>query len=430
MNWKDELKPFFYIFGAFLTIYFLPVGYQRFNNAIFEGLYLVKWYAREHFLLCLIPALFIAGAIAVFVSQDSVLKYFGSGANKILSYSVASVSGTVLAVCSCTILPLFAGIYKKGAGIGPATTFLYSGPAINVLAIVLTARVLGFEMGAARAVFSIIFGIIIGLIMSFIFKDKKEDEKKDNTAVYYNTRPLYQTAVYFASLVGILVFTNWGRPIEEDGLWYFVFLNKWKITLFFFLLMCYSLYKWLKASAVEIFFIIFVPLLFWFTFGSYEVAMTAGILVLSVVLLKEKDNELGSWLEQTWSLAKMIIPLLFYGVFAAGFFLGRPGYEGIIPSDWVKFAVGGNSIFANFFASIVGAFMYFATLTEVPILQGLMGSGMGKGPALALLLSGPALSLQSMLILNKIMGSRKTVVYVSLVVIMSSVVGWFYGMFF
>lgn len=430
MNWKDELKPFLYILGAFLFIYFLPVGYQRFNNAIFEGMYLVKWYAREHFLLCLIPALFIAGAIAVFVSKDSVLKYFGSGANKILSYSVASVSGTVLAVCSCTILPLFAGIYKKGAGIGPAATFLYSGPAINVLAIVLTARVLGFEMGAARAVFSIIFGIIIGLIMSFIFKDKKEDEKKNNTAVYYNTRPLYQTAVYFASLIGILVFTNWGRPIEEDGLWYFVFLNKWKITLFFFLLMCYSLYKWLKASAVEIFFIIFVPLLFWFTFGSYEVAMTAGILVLSVVLLKEKDNELGSWLEQTWSLAKMIIPLLFYGVFAAGFFLGRPGYEGIIPSDWVKFAVGGNSIFANFFASIVGAFMYFATLTEVPILQGLMGSGMGKGPALALLLSGPALSLQSMLILNKIMGSRKTVVYVSLVVIMSSVVGWFYGMFF
>jgi uncharacterized membrane protein YraQ (UPF0718 family) len=227
-----------------------------------------------------------------------------------------------------------------------------------------------------------------------------------------------------------LVFANWGKPIEEEGLWYFVFLNKWKITLFFFLLMCYSLYKWLKASAVEIFFMIFVPLLFWFMFGSYEVAMTAGILVLSVVLLKEKDNELGSWLEQTWSLARMIIPLLFYGVFAAGFFLGRPGYEGIIPSDWVKFAVGGNSIFSNFFASIVGAFMYFATLTEVPILQGLMGSGMGKGPALALLLSGPALSLQSMLILNKIMGSRKTVVYVSLVVIMSSVVGWFYGMFF
>lgn len=430
MNWKEEIKPFFYLLIIFLVVYFLPVGYKRFDNAIFEAMYLVKWYAREHFLLCLIPALFIAGAIAVFISQDSVLKYFGSQANKFISYSVASVSGTVLAVCSCTILPLFAGIYKKGAGIGPAITFLYSGPAINVLAIVLTARVLGFEIGAARAIFSIIFGIIIGLIMSFIFKDEGQNNKKNDISVSYDSRPLYQTAIYFASLVGILVFANWGKPIEEKGFWYFTFLNKWKITLFFFLVLCYSLYKWLKASFMEVLFIFGSSLILFVLFGNYEIAMTGGILSLSVVLIREKDNELGSWIEQTWSLAKMIIPLLFYGVFAAGFFLGRPGHDGIIPSQWVNMAVGGNSLFSNFFASIVGAFMYFATLTEVPILQGLMGSGMGKGPALALLLSGPALSLQSMLILKKVMGTKKTFVYVSLVIFMSAVVGWFYGMFF
>ncbi len=431
MNWKDELKSFIYLATAFVIIYFLPVGSNRFDNALFEGLYLIKWYAREHFLLCLVPALFIAGAIAVFVSQNSVLKYFGAKANKMISYSVASVSGTILAVCSCTVLPLFAGIYKKGAGIGPAIAFLYSGPAINVLAIVLTARVLGLEMGIARAVGAIVFSVVIGLIMSFIFKDEEKDDTKTQTILNFTSqRPLKYTAVYFASLVGILVFANWGKPVEENGIWYLIFSLKWKLTSISFIVLLFSLYKWFGARLKEILFILITPFIFWAISKSYELAMTSGVFALSIVLLKEKDNELGGWLEQTWSLAKMIIPLLFYGVFAAGFFLGRPGYEGIIPSKWISLAVGGNSFFSNFFASIVGAFMYFATLTEVPILQGLMGSGMGKGPALALLLAGPALSLQSTLVLKKIMGTKKTITYVTLVVIISTIVGWIYGRFF
>ncbi len=431
MNWKDELKPFIYLAAVFIGIYFMPVGLNRFDNAIFEGLYLIKWYAREHFLLCLVPAVFIAGAIAVFVSQDSVLKYFGAKANKVLSYSVASVSGTVLAVCSCTVLPLFAGIYKKGAGIGPAITFLYSGPAINVLAIVLTARVLGLEMGIARAVGAIVFSVVIGLIMSFIFKDEKKDNTKTQTIVNsVSQRPLKYTAVYFASLVGILVFANWGKAVEESGIWYVIFSLKWKFASISFIILLFSLYKWFGAGLKDILFILITPFVFWTLSKSYELAMTSGVFALSIVLLKEKDNELGGWLEQSWSLAKMIIPLLFYGVFFAGFFLGRPGYEGIIPSEWIKWVVGGNSLFSNFFASIVGAFMYFATLTEVPILQGLMGSGMGKGPALALLLAGPALSLQSMLVLKKIMGAKKMITYVTLVVVMSTIVGWIYGRFF
>lgn len=430
MNLKDEIKPFLYIVGLFLFVYFLPIGYKRFDNAVFEAMYLVKWYAREHFLLCLVPALFIAGAIASFVSQQSVLRYFGGETKRFLSYSVASVSGTVLAVCSCTILPLFAGIYKKGAGIGPAITFLYSGPAINILAIVLTARVLGFEMGVARAVGAIFFGIIIGIIMSYIFKDEIKNHGTIKIRQNISQRPLYQTSVYMISLAGILVFANWAKPIEEGGLWYLVFLNKWKLTLLSFLLMNYSLYRWFGASFKKVFLITIVPLLFFFISGSYEIAVVSGVGVLSAVLLAERDNELGIWLEQTWSLAKMIIPLLFYGVFAAGFFLGRPGNEGVIPSQWISWAVGGNSLFSNFFASIVATFMYFATLTEIPILQGLVGSGMGKGPALALLLSGPALSLQSILVLRSIMGTKRTVVYVSLVVLFSTLAGWIYGMIF
>ena len=168
MNWKKEWKSFAIITAVFLGVFYMPVGNSRFDYAVFESLHLVKWYAREHVLLCLVPAFFIAGAIAVFISQESVMRYLGAGANKVLAYGIASVSGNVLAVCSCTVLPLFAGIYRMGAGLGPAATFLYSGPAINVLAIVLTARVLGLEMGIARAVGAIVFSIIIGLFMHII----------------------------------------------------------------------------------------------------------------------------------------------------------------------------------------------------------------------------------------------------------------------
>lgn len=390
MNWKTEAKKFAIIIAVFAGCFYLPVGVGRFNNAVTESLHLVKWYAREHVLLCLVPAFFIAGAISVFVSQASVMKYLGAKANKVLAYSVASVSGTILAVCSCTVLPLFAGIYKMGAGLGPATAFLYSGPAINVLAIILTARVLGLELGIARAVGAIVFSIVIGLVMHLIYR-KEEAEKANGQMAMPDSeapRPLIQNAVYFASMVGILIFANWSRPTTDSGSWFLIYSAKWIITGIFLAVLCFTIVRWFKKE------------------------------------------QLGQWVEATWSFTKQILPLLFIGVVIAGFLLGRPDTEGIIPSGWVIKAVGGNSLWANLFASVAGAFMYFATLTEVPILQGLIGAGMGKGPALALLLAGPALSLPNMLVIRSVMGTQKTIVFVLLVIVMATISGIIFGAFF
>jgi len=435
MDWRKEWKPLLAIVAAFLGMFFLPVGAPRFDNAVFEALQLVKWYAREHVLLCLVPAFFIAGAIGVFVSQASVMKYLGPRANKVLAYGVASVSGTVLAVCSCTVLPLFAGIYKMGAGIGPASAFLYSGPAINVLAIVLTARILGPQMGVARAVGAVLFSIVIGLLMHIIYRKEELDKAAAQMAMPEAevTRPLWKTATYFFVMVAILVFANWGKPVEQVGVWYAIYAQKWLVTsllsvAFGIVLVAWFNMAWWKVLAVAVPAAIvglvaprfvpreFVPVL----------AFAAGSIGLGVITSLEKD-EVGDWFSSSWDFAKQILPLLLFGVLVAGFLLGRVGHEGVIPSEWVSAAVGGNSLRANFFASFAGAFMYFATLTEVPILQGLMGSGMGKGPALALLLAGPALSLPSMLVLSGIMGWRKTVVFVTLVVVMATLSGVLYG---
>jgi len=384
-----EWKKFFYILAAFLACFYLPVESLRFNNAIFEALVLVKWYAREHVLLCLVPAFFIAGAISVFVSQASVMKYFGAKASKLLSYSVASVSGTILAVCSCTVLPLFSGIYKRGAGLGPAVAFLYSGPAINVLAIILTARILGWQLGLARAIGAVAFSVIIGLLMHLIFLKEERARHANgdfNVSEIKETRSLGKTVLYFASMVAFLVFANWGKPLEGDhGIWSIIYQYKWWIAGFSLAGLVVMLFKWFKK------------------------------------------DELKEWTGATWGFALQILPLLLGGVLVSGFLLGRVGHEGVIPSKFIVMLVGGNSLWANFFSSIVAAFMYFATLTEVPILQGLMNSGMGKGPALALLLAGPALSLPSMLVLRSIMGTKKTVVYVSLVVAMATISGMVYG---
>ncbi len=389
MSLKTEGKKFLLIIAVFLFIYFLPIGAARFDNAIMQSLILIKWYAREHVLLCLVPAFFIAGAISVFVSQASVMKYLGAKANKFIAYGVASVSGTILAVCSCTVLPLFAGIWRMGAGLGPACAFLYSGPAINVLAIILTARILGFQLGLARAVGAIAFSVIIGLLMHFIYR-KEEIQKADNATAFPEdgkNRPLWQNSLYFASMVAVLVFANWAKPIQQGGAWAAVYSVKWIIT------------------AVSL----------------------AALFVFLVLWFNKKD--LTEWTSSTWTFAKQILPLLFGGVIVAGFLLGTPSGEGIIPSKWVSAAVGGNSLRANLFASVAGAFMYFATLTEVPIVQGLMTAGMGKGPALALLLAGPALSLPSMLVIRSVMGTQKTVVFVSLVVVMATISGMIFGAF-
>ena len=432
MNWKKELKPLFWIVAVFLGVFYLPLGIPRFDNAVFESLQLVKWYAKEHVLLCLVPAFFIAGAIGVFVSQASVMKYLGVKANKALAYGVASVSGTVLAVCSCTVLPLFAGIYKMGAGIGPATAFLYSGPAINVLAIVLTARILGLEMGVARAVGAIGFSVVIGLIMHFIFRKEEAQKAAAQMAMpeQENVRPLWQTVLYFAAMVGILVFANWGKPLENEGLWHAIYGVKWIITSLLSAGLALALILILKIHWLKVVLAAIPTVAAAIAFPHQPViAFSIGALGLSVITAIDK-GESGDWFSQTWGFVKQITPLLFFGVLAAGFFLGRVGHEGIIPAQWISSLVGGNSLGANFFASVVGAFMYFATLTEVPILQGLMANGMGKGPALALLLAGPALSIQSMLVLNTIMGWKKTVTYVSLVVVMATITGLLYGWLF
>ncbi len=384
---------FLLILLVFLAAYFFPFESLSFGGPIMEALLLLQWYAREHVLLCLVPAFFIAGGISVFINQQAIIKYFGAQANKFLAYGVASISGTILAVCSCTVLPLFSGIYRRGAGIGPATAFLYSGPAINVLAIILTARILGMELGIARAVGAIVFSVVIGLMMHFIFL-KEEREKADKASdpaageEKEEGRPLWKNGIYFAAMVGILVFANWsGAAKGEGGFWDFIFKIKWVLTGLFLASLIWMLIVWFKK------------------------------------------DELKEWTSSTWTFAKQILPLLFIGVLVAGVLLGRPGHEGIIPPEWVASMVGGNSIFANFFASFAGALMYFATLTEVPILQGLIGAGMGKGPALALLLAGPALSLPNMLVIRSVMGTKKTLVFVSLVVVMATGTGYFFGTF-
>ncbi len=509
---SSEWKRLAAIIAVFLAFFFLPIGTPRFDGAVNEALHLTKWYAREHVLLCLVTAFYIAGAIGVFVSQASVMKYMGANANKTLAYAVASVSGTILAVCSCTILPLFMGIYRMGAGLGPAVAFLYSGPAISVLAIVLTARIMGAELGIARAIGAVSFSVIIGLTMHLIYR--KEEQAKVKAQMFMPEpevrRPLWQNILFFAALVGILVFANWGGPREfsystRDGKSFVGAVvqeseaaNPADATLRIRITdgptagqeisltpadiaaksptegISTSIWRWkwtlTSACAIGLGFI----LIFWFAIAWWKVAAatvapavlalvlpTDGLLVmlpfaaavvgLSVITATDK-GEANEWFNATWTFSKQILPLLFFGVLVAGFLLGRVGHEGIVPSRYVQMLVGGQPdtflsasglggsnwessvrslwpLWTNFFASIFGAFMYFATLTEVPIVQGLIDAGMGKGPALALLLAGPSLSLPSMLVIQGVLGARKTVVYVILVVVLSTIAGMFFGHF-
>jgi uncharacterized membrane protein YraQ (UPF0718 family) len=374
---------------AFLASYYIPWDHERIRRSGLEAFMMLQEYAREHVLTCLIPAFFIAGAIAVFVSQASVMKYFGRTAKRILSYSVASVSGTILAVCSCTVLPLFAGIYTRGAGIGPATAFLYSGPAINVLAVVLTAKILGWQLGLARAIGAVLFAVITGLLMALIFR--KDDAARVAGEIHVpdegeRERSLLQNGLYMLTMVLILVFAAFARPASgSTGLWPAVFAAKWYITI--------------------------------------------GLLIVLGVMLKSwfTKYECVNWVQSTWGFMKQIFPLLAAGVLVAGFMLGRPGHPALIPEHYIQTLVGGNSVWANLFASVSGALMYFATLTEVPILQGLIGAGMGKGPALSLLLAGPALSLPNMLVIGGIMGVKKTATFCGIIVILSTIAGISYG---
>jgi hypothetical protein len=429
MDWKAEWKKVLWIVAGFLACFYLPVGNARFDHALLEAAHLVTWYAREHVLLCLIPAFFIAGAIGVFVSQAAVMKYLGPKAKKVLAYGVASVSGSILAVCSCTILPLFTGIYRMGAGLGPACAFLYSGPAINVLAMIMTARILGAELGIARAVGAVVFSVVVGYAMHLLFR--REEAAKAAAAIQMPeekaARPLWQTALYFASMVLILVFANFGKPQNPAGVWAALYAAKWPLTSVCALGLGMMLVAWLKMRLWKVGLVAAATVgTVLGTGGNPLAAFTVGSLGLAWLTVTDK-NEGGDWFASSWAFAKQILPLLLIGVVVAGFLLGRVGQEGMIPSEWVARAVGGNSLRANFVAAFAGAFMYFATLTEVPIIQGLMGAGMGKGPALALLLAGPALSLPSMLVINSVLGPRKTVAFVTLVVVLATVTGYGFG---
>ena len=502
------------LYGAvFAALFWLPVSRERFNWGVAEALHLGRWYAREHVLLCLVPAMFIAGAIGVFVSQASVMKYLGARANKVLAYGVASVSGSILAVCSCTVLPLFAGIWRMGAGLGPATAFLYSGPAINVLAIILTARVLGLELGIARAVGAVGFSVIIGLAMHFIYR--KEESTRAEVQLsgpeLETPRPLAHNALFFFVMIGVLVFANWGAPNEwllqlsdgtgarvaiikapeepvaagavyrvqylegpregteadlpaeqvavrtpVSGIWATVWRGKWVVTAAFSAGLGAMLIVWFGVAWWKVLLAAILPAALALVVPGgglwVLVPFAAAVIGLSVVL-GTSGGEGREWLGATWGFARQILPLLFAGVLVAGFLLGRPDHEGLIPSRYVEMLVGDSPermlgmagwgggplegpvravwpLWTNFFASVFGAFMYFATLTEVPIVQGLIGSGMGKGPALALLLAGPAVSLPSMLVIGSIMGVRKTVVFCSLVVVMATVSGMVFGALF
>lgn len=427
---KDDLTKILWILGIFLLIYFIPMNSKIIQEAILSAFFLLQDYAQKHVILCLIPAFFIAGAMGVFISSDSVLKYLGNKANQVFAYLVASVSGTILAVCSCTVLPLFAGIYKKGAGLGPAIAFLYSGPAINILAIILTAKVLGFQMGFFRALFAISLSILIGLLMSLTFREKK-DLINENGFYKKNQQEeknyFLLNIIYFFSMIGILVFSNWAKTDSSTGIWFSVFKIKWLIVSIFTLIFGFSLKKLLNIKTLYLLLSISILLTIYLIFKSPIITFVIGIIILVIILIKGND-ESQLWLNTTKDFAFQIMPLLFSGILVAGFLLGTPdGKIGLIPSSWISKLVGGNSIFSNFFASIVGAFMYFATLTEIPILQGLMNSGMGKGPALALLLAGPALSLPNMLVIRSILGTKKTVFYISYVIILSTIAGFIFG---
>lgn len=430
MPGRNEWTHLILMIAVFLVFFYLPLERIEFGGPLFESIALVKWYAREHVILCLIPAFFIAGAITVFVSQASVLKYLGPRAKKALAYGVASVAGAILAVCSCTVLPLFAGIYKRGAGVGPACTFLYAGPAINVLAVVLTAKVLGARIGVARAAGAVVFSIVIGLLMHFIFR-KQELERATEAPELgaEEPRPLWQTGTYFASMIAILVFANWAPPAGAAAAWEFIFSMKYVITGIFSAAFALILKFWLGLRARHVMLacaVVFLAAII--ARGNPLVPFTAGIAAFAVLLFR--DGEEGrDWLSSTWAYAKQMLPLLLLGVLIAGALLGRPGHEGFIPSRYIAGLVGGNSIQANLFASVAGALMYFATLTEVPILQGLLGSGMGEGPALALLLAGPAVSLPNLLVIRSIMGTKRTLVFLGLIIIMATITGKIFGTF-
>jgi len=428
MRVKPMLIKLLYL-SIFLLVFFLPSAWLISANPVSEGLLLLKDYARAHVILCLLPAFFIAGGISVFLRREAVMRYLGVRAKKVVAYSVAAVSGGILAVCSCTVLPIFAGIYKRGAGIGPATTFLYSGPAINILAIVLTANVLGMELGLARAVGAIVFSVVIGLLMHLIYRSDEEKRVEADSFVFGEEEdgfPMSRAVSTILVTAGILVFANWSNS-DESCVWGVILSIKWILVSVLSAAALLAGVFWYGVRWWKILTLASIALILYFFFPAKPLLVFGiGAVGFATALFTTKGLS-EEWADSTWGFAKQILPLLFIGVFVAGILLGRQGEEGLIPSSWIASSVGGNSLGSNLFASIAGAFMYFATLTEIPILQGLIGLGMGKGPALALLLAGPALSLPNMLVIRSVLGTKKTITFILLVITMATASGMIFG---
>ncbi|MHC4417785.1 MAG: permease [Planctomycetota bacterium] len=431
-----EWKFFAALVGIFVAAYALPLGSPGIQQAIQEAFRLLQWYARNHTLACVVPALFIAGAIITFLSQSSVMRYLGPGANPVLAYAVASVAGCVLAVCSCSVLPMFAGIYQLGAGLGPASAFLYSGPAINILAIFLSARVLGFSIGAGRFIGAVAFSVIIGLLMVAVFRKGERARAQAALQMPEPEKPrrhISKTALYLACMILFLVFSDWFNPGNvvvktTDGRQFkAVVIHETKDAIRFHLEQDLDTAEsgdkitLSKANITNMqeqqTWVIAIYHIRWYL---------AGLMALAVLIMSwrwfERD-EIREWMQNTWGFAKMLIPLLYGGVFIVGF------VSVLLPEKQVAQWVGDNSLRSNLVASVIGAFWYFATLTEIPITQALMKLGMHDGPVLALLLAGPALSLPNILVIRKVIGNSKTLVFILLVVVMSTIVGMFFGAF-
>lgn len=446
MDTKKELKILFWMIVVYAAVFFMPLGNERFMTAVDATLDLAKWYAQEHVMLCLLPTFFIAGVIAVFVSQGSVLKYFGANAKKWLSYTAAAVSGSILAVCSCTILPLVYEYLQTGRRVRPCYSLSLFRPSHQYFIHHFDNPYFGCRDGCCTNGWSYRILRSDSLAMAFIFRKEEKAKQEEQMIIVplLERRPMWQTSFHFFTLVLILVFVNWGAPFALDkGLWTFIFTYKWYITGVLALMLCWSLVRILKLRPLWVCAGVVITIVSVFLADALIakaklvplVPMVVGIASLSIILLFDKRNEENrEWALSSWGFAKQILPLLAVGVVTAGFLLGsthdNTSIAGVIFNEWIEWAVGGNSLLSNFFASFTGVFMYFAALTEVPIIQGLLASGMGKGPALALLLAGPSLSLPNMLVIQGVMGTKKTIVYVALVIIMATISGFVFGNFF
>lgn len=433
---KRELKIFAALAAVFVVAYFLPLGNPKIQAAIQEAFRLLQWYVRNHTLPCVVPALFIAGGIITFLSRGSVMRYLGPSANPWLAYAVASISGCVLAVCSCSVLPMFAGIYNLGAGLGPATAFLYSGPGINILAIFLSARVLGFDIGVGRFIGAVVFAVVIGVLMAVIFR--KGERAKARAALQEPEpekprRSIGRTGLLLGLMILFLVFSDWYNPGNvvvrtADGRQFkAVVINEMKDSIRFQVQQDVGAIK--SGDKVTIdkgeiaemqeqkSWVITIHRIRWYLAGL------CGLAVVIMSLRWFERDELGEWMHNTWDFTKLLVPLLYGGVFVVGF------VSVLLPEKQVAQFVGDNSVRANLTASVIGTFWYFATLTEIPITQALMKLGMHDGPVMALLLAGPALSLPNILVIRKVMGNAKALVFVLLVVVMSTIAGLFFGTF-